>query len=103
MCVPWISCDARFTLDGNLHAEDSGVQDSGSTVSWIFTGFCIMVLTGALLFYAIPVKTYLNIVFRIKLLFLLILGTITDNFCAALNSANSAEPGHQSGACRANQ
>ena len=48
-----------------------------------------MVVTGALLFYVIPVKTYLNIVFRIKLLFLLILGTITDNFGAALNSAKA--------------
>ena len=33
-----------------------------------------MVVTGALLFYAIPVKTYLNIFFRIKLLFLLMAG-----------------------------
>src|SRR5260370_19942225 len=41
---------------------------------WTIAGFCIMVITGALLFYAIPVKTYLNIFFRVKLLFLLLAG-----------------------------
>ena len=33
-----------------------------------------MVTTGSLLFYAIPVKTYLNIFFRVKVLFLLLAG-----------------------------
>jgi Family of unknown function (DUF6644) len=37
-------------------------------------GFITMVVTGALLFYAIPVKTYLNIFFRLKLAFLLLAG-----------------------------
>lgn len=47
---------------------------AGRLFPWILTGFCIMVVTGALLFYAIPVKTYLNIFFRIKLFFLLMAG-----------------------------
>ena len=47
---------------------------AGRLFPWILTGFCIMVVTGALLFYAIPVKTYLNIFFRIKLVFLVMAG-----------------------------
>ena len=39
---------------------------------WTIAGFGIMIITGALLFYAIPVKTYLNIFFRVKVLFLLL-------------------------------
>ncbi len=41
---------------------------------WAVAGFAIMATTGALLFYAIPVKTYFNIFFRLKLAFLLIAG-----------------------------
>jgi hypothetical protein len=41
---------------------------------WTIAGFAVMVTTGALLFYAIPVKTYLNIFFRIKVAFLLMAG-----------------------------
>jgi hypothetical protein len=41
---------------------------------WTIGGFAIMVVTGALLFYAIPVKTYLNIFFRLKVMFLLMAG-----------------------------
>jgi hypothetical protein len=33
-----------------------------------------MVVSGALLFYAIPVKTYLNVFFRLKVAFLLMAG-----------------------------
>ena len=33
---------------------------------WIAAGFALMVCSGALLFYAIPVRTYLNVFFRIK-------------------------------------
>ena len=40
----------------------------------IFCGFAIMVVTGLLLFYAIPVKTYLNVFFRIKLIALVLAG-----------------------------
>ena len=38
---------------------------------WIATGFAVMVVSGALLFYAAPVKTYSNIFFRLKMIFLL--------------------------------
>jgi hypothetical protein len=41
---------------------------------WTAAGFAVMVTTGALLFFAIPVKTYLNIFFRIKVLMLLLAG-----------------------------
>ena len=37
-------------------------------------GFAVMVVTGALLFYAIPLKTYLNIFFRIKVAALILAG-----------------------------
>jgi hypothetical protein len=41
---------------------------------WISVGFAVMVASGALLFFAIPVKTYLNIFFRIKVAFLVLAG-----------------------------
>jgi hypothetical protein len=40
----------------------------------MFLGFFVMVLTGALLFYAIPVRSYQNIFFRLKMLFMLTAG-----------------------------
>src|ERR1700740_2815721 len=59
-----------------------GATLSGTPVSqvmkrfmpWTVAGFAVMVVTGALLFYAIPVKTYLNIFFRLKVAFLLMAG-----------------------------
>lgn len=41
---------------------------------WLLGGFVVMVVTGALLFYAIPVKTYLNVFFRIKVVLLVLAG-----------------------------
>lgn len=41
---------------------------------WTVAGFVVMVISGSLLFYAIPVKTYLNIFFRIKAMLLLLAG-----------------------------
>ena len=41
---------------------------------WTIVGFAVMVATGALLFFAIPVKTYLNIFFRLKVAFLVLAG-----------------------------
>jgi hypothetical protein len=52
----------------------------GRLLPWTLAGFGIMVMTGALLFYAIPVKTYLNIFFRVKILFLLLAGVNTAVF-----------------------
>lgn len=45
-----------------------------SFAPWLFGGFAVMVITGVLLFYAIPVKTYLNIFFRIKVVLLILAG-----------------------------
>jgi uncharacterized protein DUF6644 len=41
---------------------------------WVTAGFVVMVVTGVLLFYAVPVRTYLNIFFRLKMAFLLAAG-----------------------------
>ena len=46
----------------------------GRLLPWTIGGFAVMVLTGALLFYAIPVKTYLNVFFRAKVVFLVLAG-----------------------------
>lgn len=44
------------------------------TQPWMFLGFAIMVITGVLLFYAIPVRSYQNIFFRLKVVFLVLAG-----------------------------
>ncbi len=49
-------------------------EAAGRLMPWIVGGFVVMVITGALLFFAIPVKTYLNIFFRVKVAFLLMAG-----------------------------
>src|ERR1051325_8520339 len=41
---------------------------------WMIAGFVVMVITGALLFYAIPVRSYQSIFFRIKVVALLLVG-----------------------------
>ena len=41
---------------------------------WMIAGFVVMVATGASLFYADPVRTYFNIFFRLKVVFLLAAG-----------------------------
>lgn len=41
---------------------------------WTAVGFGLMIVSGALLFYAIPVRTYLNIFFRIKIAMLILAG-----------------------------
>lgn len=41
---------------------------------WTTAGFGVMVVTGALLFYGIPVRTYENIFFRIKVVLLILSG-----------------------------
>ena len=41
---------------------------------WIKVGFVVMIVTGFLLFYAIPVRNYQNIFFRIKVIMLLLAG-----------------------------
>jgi hypothetical protein len=41
---------------------------------WMFGGFVVMVLTGVLLVYAIPVRSYQSIWFRVKLIMLVLAG-----------------------------
>jgi hypothetical protein len=41
---------------------------------WMTAGFVVMVLSGALLFYAIPVRSYQNIFFRAKVVLLALAG-----------------------------
>jgi hypothetical protein len=41
---------------------------------WTTFGFVLMVMSGILLFYAIPVRSYQNIFFRVKLLLLVVAG-----------------------------
>jgi hypothetical protein len=41
---------------------------------WTIAGFVVMVISGALLFYGIPVRTYQNIFFRIKVVLLILSG-----------------------------
>ena len=41
---------------------------------WTFAGFVVMVISGMMLFYAIPVRTFHNIFFRVKLVLLILAG-----------------------------
>lgn len=41
---------------------------------WTTAGFVVMVITGALLFYGIPLRTYNNIFFRVKVVALILAG-----------------------------
>ena len=41
---------------------------------WMVAGFVVMVITGVLLFYAIPVRSYQNIFFRSKVVMLVLAG-----------------------------
>ena len=41
---------------------------------WQIVGFVVMVVSGMLLFYAIPVRSYQNIFFRVKLVLLVVAG-----------------------------
>lgn len=41
---------------------------------WTFAGFAVMIVTGSLLFYAIPVRSYQSIFFRVKVVLLILAG-----------------------------
>jgi hypothetical protein len=51
---------------------------------WMVVGFVVMVGTGVLLFYAIPVRSYHNIFFRVKLMLLVLAGVNAWVFHARL-------------------
>jgi hypothetical protein len=46
----------------------------GRLLPWTIAGFVIMAISGTLLFYAIPVRSYQNIFFRFKMILLLLAG-----------------------------
>ena len=41
---------------------------------WQIVGFIVMVISGVLLFYAIPIRSYQNIFFRVKMILLIVAG-----------------------------
>jgi hypothetical protein len=43
-------------------------------VPWMIVGFVIMIVTGLLLFYAIPIRSYQNVFFRVKVIALVLAG-----------------------------
>lgn len=47
---------------------------SGRLLPWTVVGFVIMVISGTLLFIAIPLRTYQNIFFRVKMVMLMLAG-----------------------------
>ena len=49
-------------------------QVTGRLLPWTKAGFAIMLITGLLLFYAIPVRTYQSIFFRVKVVMLVLAG-----------------------------
>jgi len=49
-------------------------QVAARLLPWTIAGFMVMIVTGALLFYAIPVRTYQSIFFRAKVVFLVLAG-----------------------------
>ena len=54
--------------------SDDGRPMARRLLPWTRVGFVIMVVTGFLLFYAIPVRSYQNIFFRVKVVLLLLAG-----------------------------
>lgn len=55
--------------------RDVPVSDMARRVlPWTKVGFAIMVLSGIVLFYAIPLRTYHNVFFRIKVVLLILAG-----------------------------
>jgi hypothetical protein len=50
------------------------VSQVGGLLPWTRAGFAVMLISGALLFYAVPVKTYLSVFFRLKMAMLLLAG-----------------------------
>jgi hypothetical protein len=49
-------------------------QILGRVLPWTKVGFAVMLVTGLLLFYAIPVRNYQNIFFRVKVIMLILAG-----------------------------
>ena len=52
---------------------------------WMVAGFSVMVITGALLFYAIPVRSYQSLWFRLKVIALILAGLNAFVFHAGID------------------
>ncbi len=64
-------------LLGWVFREVAVSEVTARLIPWTIGGFVIAATTGALLFYAIPVRTYLSIFFRIKVIVLIAAGVNT--------------------------
>jgi hypothetical protein len=74
MLFAGLTCAMDLRLLG-LAFKTVPVSDVRSRVlPWIRVGFVVMVTTGLLLFYAIPVRNYQNIFFRLKVIMLVLAG-----------------------------
>ena len=72
-------------LLGWVFREISVSRVTARLIPWTIAGFVIAAATGALLFYAIPVRTYLSIFFRIKVIMLIVAGVNTALFHRRMN------------------
>ncbi len=61
-----------FRLLGWTLRETPVSEVTARILPWTVAGFVISLVTGALLFYAIPVRTYSSIFFRVKVIMLLV-------------------------------
>src|SRR4029453_14752640 len=53
-----------------LAFTETRVSEVARLLPWTVAGFVVMIVTGALLFHAIPVRTYQSVFFRAKVIFL---------------------------------
>ncbi len=63
-----------FRLLGWMFRQTPVSEITARFLPWTAAGFVIMVVTGLLLFYAIPIRTYQSIWFRTKVLLLVVAG-----------------------------
>jgi hypothetical protein len=66
-----IAVDLRLL---GLAFKPSPVSEVAKLLPWSVAGFAVMLVTGLLLFYAIPVRTYQSVFFRAKVIFLILAG-----------------------------
>lgn len=59
-------------LLGLMLTSVSVTEMSERILPWVRAGFVVMVVTGVLLFYAIPIRTYQSLWFRAKVIFLIL-------------------------------
>jgi hypothetical protein len=59
---------------------------ASALLPWTIAGFVVMVISGVLLFYAIPVRSYQSIFFRVKVLLLIVAGLNMWRYHRAIHS-----------------